>query len=200
MKDKHFFVGGLGVVLFILLVVLLFGGHLHEAETDNETVTWIPDGVISSGEYSVHYSGDGLDLYLRVENESLMVGIMARTRGWVAVGFGGGPGMKDTDIVIAYVLPNGTVRISDEYSTGFSGPHNPDRIYGGSFDITSYGGKEENVTVVEFSRPLKTGDRYDFQINLGEEFRVVWAYGSVDDFLSMHSKAGSFRVKLGGSQ
>ncbi len=198
MKGESFLCRGLGIVLFMLLV--LSAGCLRTMERSNSTVDWVPDGVISEGEYSVHYSGDGFDLYLRVENESLMVGIVAQTRGWVAVGFGGGPGMRDTDMVIAYVLPNGTVRISDEYSTGFSGPHNPDRIYGGSFDITSYGGKEGNVTVVEFSRPLETGDRYDFQIKPGEEFRVAWAYGSIDDFLSMHSKAGSFRVRLGGNR
>ena len=204
MKGENFLGMGLGIVLFMLLV--LSAGCINEAEKSNETIKsnetlkWVPDGVISKGEYEVHYPGDGFDLYLRVENNSLRVGIVAQTRGWVAVGFGGGPGMRNTDMVIAYVLPNGTVRISDEYSTGFSGPHNPDQIYGGSFDITSYGGREGNATVVEFSRPLKPGDRYDFQIKMGEEFRVIWAYGPFDDFLSMHSKAGSFKVRLGESR
>jgi hypothetical protein len=116
-----------------------------------------------------------------------------------AIGFGGGPGMKNTDIVIAYVLPNGTIVISDSYSTGFSGPHNPDTFLGGHDNILSYDGREdENGTVVEFSRPLNTGDKYDYQIPLGKSFRVIWAYGPVDDLQSMHIKAGHFYVTLEG--
>ncbi|ASJ02437.1 hypothetical protein A3L09_03795 [Thermococcus profundus] len=144
-------------------------------------------------------NSDGMSIYLRAENDTLYVAISSETRGWVAIGFGGGPGMKNTDIVIAYVLPNGTVEIRDSYSTGFSGPHNPDTFLGGRDDIASYGGREnENGTVVEFSRPLKTGDEYDYPVPIGRPFRVIWAYGPTDDFQSMHIKAGHVYVTLEG--
>ncbi len=162
-------------------------------------VPWNPDGVIEHGEYQYNFSTGDFSAFFRVENGTLFVGMKARTRGWLAIGFGGGPGMKKTDIVIAYVLPNGTVRIRDDYSTGFAGPHNPDTAYGGKENIISYGGREEgDFTVVEFSRKLDTGDPYDFSVPLNESFRVVWAYGTMDDFLSDHLNAGQFYLTLGG--
>ncbi len=163
-----------------------------------EPVQWIANGKISSGEYTVEKNVGEMSLHFRVENDTLYVGISAETHGWVAIGFGGGPGMRNTDIVIAYVLPpNGTVEISDSYSTGFSGPHNPDTFLGGHTDILSYGGREdENGTVVEFSRPLNTGDGYDYVIPTEESFRIIWAYGPTDDFQSMHIKAGHIYVTL----
>ena len=168
---------------------------------DTPTVPWKPDGAISPGEYSVNFTADNgeFSAFFRVENGTLFVGMKAETRGWLAVGFGGGPGMKKTDIVIAYVLPNGTVKISDDYSTGFAGPHNPDTFYGGEESIISYGGGEEgDFTVVEFSRKLDTGDSYDFEIPANGSFRVIWAYGRTDDFLSDHVKAGQTYISLGG--
>ncbi len=168
------------------------------SSTHREVVPWKPDGVIEEGEYQRAYKDGDFELYLRAENGTLMVGVRAPTRGWLAVGFGGTKGMKGADIVIAYVLPNGTVAVSDEYSTGFSGPHNPDGIYGGTDDVLSYGGSEgPDYTVVEFSRKLDTGDRYDFKIPSVGKFRVIWAYALEDDFLSMHVKAGSFYAEVG---
>lgn len=194
------------LVPLILSLLLLSSGCISSpanppTHTGGPESPWAPDGAIKGGEYTLNRStADGsFWLFLRVENGTLFVGMKARTRGWLAVGFGGGLGMKETDIVIAYVLPNGTVMIRDDYSTGFAGPHNPDTEYGGREDVVSYGGREAgDFTIVEFSRRLDTGDRYDFEIPLGESFRVIWAYGSMDDFLSDHSRAGGFYIAIGG--
>ncbi|WP_456366367.1 DOMON domain-containing protein [Thermococcus sp.] len=168
------------------------------SSTHRKVVPWKPDGVIEDGEYQRAYKDGDFELYLRVENGTLMVGMRAPTRGWLAVGFGGERGMKGADIIIAYVLPNGTVMVSDEYSTGFSGPHNPNGVYGGTDDVLSYGGSEgPDYTVVEFSRKLDTGDRHDFKIPPAGKFRVIWAYALEDDFLSMHAEAGSFYAEVG---
>ena len=194
------------VVPLVVVALLVASGCVGKGEAPINSgaplaVPWKPEGVISPGEYSYTFtSGAGaFSAFFRVENSTLFVGINAMTRGWLAVGFGGGPGMKKSDIVIAYVLPNGTVRISDEYSTGFAGPHNPDTVYGGSEDIISYGGGEDgDFTVVEFSRRLDTGDRYDFKIPANGSFRVIWAYGRTDDFLSDHVKEGQTYISFGG--
>ncbi len=186
----------------LLVGVLLIAGCIdgvNPRQRGGNPIPWKPDGRIEPGEYSYNFSSGDFSTFFRVENGTLFVGIMAQTHGWLAVGFGGGPGMKDTDIVIAYVLPNRTVRIRDDYSTGFAGPHNPDTSYGGEEDILSYGGSEKgDFTIVEFSRKLDTGDPYDFTVPLNRSFRVIWAYGIVDDFLSDHTNAGQFYVALGG--
>ena len=192
----------LGVLLTVFAVVAAgcIGGGSIPGEMGTST-PWEPDGVIRPGEYSSNFTVDGghFAVFFRAENGTMFVGMKARTHGWLAVGFGGSAGMKETDIIIAYVLPNGTVGISDSYSSGFAGPHNPDEFYSGEHSIEAYGGKEDaDFTVVEFSRKLDTGDPYDFRILLGEKFRVIWAYGTEDDFVSEHIKAGQFYVSLGG--
>lgn len=187
-----------GVLLLLLLVLSLNSDGTNPGTSSPEVSGWMADGVIEGGEYAFNHSTEAMTVFLGVEGENLVVGLRAETPGWVAIGFGDGPGMKVTDIVIAYVLPNGTVEVGDFYSTGFSGPHEDDRLYGGSFDIREFGGSEvEGITTVEFSRSLKTADSYDFQFPENGSVRVIWAYGPVDDFLSMHSDAGAFEVKLG---
>ncbi|WP_297438891.1 hypothetical protein [Thermococcus sp.] len=52
--------------------------------------------------------------------------------------------------------------------------------------------------MVEFSRKLDTGDPYDFSVPLNESFRVIWAYGTMDDFMSDHVNAGQFYLTFGG--
>jgi hypothetical protein len=169
------------------------------SSTSESRILWKPDGVISPGEYPENVTFGEFSLFLKVENDTLMVGMKAPTSGWVAIGFGGSRGMKDTDIVIAYVLPNSTVMIRDDYSTGFAGPHNADELYGGRDDIIKYGGSDNGeYTVVEFSRKLDTGDRYDYKVIPGERMRIIWAYGAVDDFLSDHVEAGSGTVVVEG--
>ncbi|NJF25950.1 hypothetical protein E3E29_09950 [Thermococcus sp. Bubb.Bath] len=96
-------------------------------------------------------------------------------------------------------LPQRHGEISDSYSTGFAGPHNPDELYGGRNDIITYGGSDnEEYTIVEFSRKMDTGDRYDYKVVSGERIRVIWAYGAMDDFLSDHVEAGSGTVVVEG--
>lgn len=192
-----------GIKSLALVLALTFIGFSFGCTGENsgkagvsptEQVQWKPDGIISPGEYWMNFSSrDGtFSAFFRVENGTLFVGMKARTHGWLAMGFGGSVGMKNIDIVIAYVLLNGVAKISASYSTGFAGLHVSDTTLGGSFDVISYGGMEdENWTVVEFSRKLDTGDRYDFVVTPEKPFRVIWAYGLVDDFLSMHVSAAS---------
>ncbi|WP_297438893.1 DOMON domain-containing protein [Thermococcus sp.] len=129
------------VIIGMVIVAGCIGGVKPSGQSETP-VPWNPDGVIKHGEYQYNFSAGDFTAFFRVENGTLFVGMKARTRGWLAIGFGGSQGMKNTDIVIAYVLPNGTVRIRDDYSTGFAGPHNPDTTYGGMEDIISYGGRE----------------------------------------------------------
>lgn len=186
-----------GVLLLLLLVLSLNSDGNNQGTSPPKVVGWRADGVIEEGEYAFNHTAEGMAVFLGFNGDDLVVGLRAETPGWVAIGFGGGPGMKNTDIVIAYVLPNGTVEIKDSYSTGFSGPHEDDRLYGGSFDIKDFGGSEvEGITTVEFSRSLRTLDGYDFQFLDNGSVRITWAYGPVDDFLSMHSDAGAFNVKM----
>lgn len=121
--------------------------------------------------------------YFCVENDIFYVGIFVEIYGWVVIGFGGGFGMRNIDIVIVYVFFNGIGEISDLYLMGFFGLYNFDMFFGGYIDILFYGGcEDENGIVVEFLRLLNIGDGYDYVIFIEEFFRIIWVYGLIDDF------------------
>lgn len=160
---------------------------------------WVPDGVVSPGEYQgeASYAGGAFKVYWRVEDGYIYIALVGRTEGWVAIGFEPTTMMKDADMVIAYVAPDGTVHIDDQYSTGATGPHKSDTELGGTMDIEEYGGKEENgVTVVEFKRKLSTGDPYDKDLAGKDVVRIIWALGPGDDFTSKHFQAGYGEMRL----
>ncbi|NOQ54666.1 MAG: hypothetical protein GQ558_08700, partial [Thermoplasmata archaeon] len=69
-------------------------------------------------------------------------------------------------------------------------PHPPDTDQGGTFDIISFGGTEEDGwTTIEFVRNMTTGDGKDKAIPEGE-LKVIWAMGSSDDWNSKHDRVG----------
>jgi len=46
------------------------------------------------------------------------------------------------------------------------------------------------ITIVKFSRRVDTGDEYDKVINVDEGNKIIWSYGSSDDFSEYHKKSG----------
>jgi hypothetical protein len=95
--------------------------------------------------------------------------------------------MADSDMIFGWVEIDGAVNVVDAYSTGPLGPHPADTEQGGTDDILTYGGREENgATTIEFTRKLDTGDEYDNPIPSSGKLKIIWAAGSSDDFNSKH--------------
>jgi hypothetical protein len=151
-------------------------------------VPWVPDGVIKGGEYTGHNSYSDIDIYWRVEDPCIYIGLVARTSGWIAIGFGPETLMKNADIIQGMIV-DGKLVISDQFSTGGFGPHPPDTELGGTDDILESGGKlEGGTTVIEFKRKLVTGDKYDKPLVKGKN-TVLWAIGGNDPD-KKHTKRG----------
>ena len=109
--------------------------------------------------------------------------------------------MKDADMIFGFVSSEGEINVTDCYSTGNNGPHPPDIELGGTSDILAYGGTEKNgITIVEFTRQLKTGDQFDKDIPQNETIDIIWALGPDDDFNSKHSKLGSSSLEIGKNE
>ncbi|MCE4624891.1 MAG: DOMON domain-containing protein [Desulfurococcales archaeon] len=158
--------------------------------TTTSLTAWKPDGVVERGEYEYNASfmdGD-LIVYWRVENGTLYMALVGKTTGWVAIGFEPTTVMKDADMIFGWVYDsNGTVVVLDLNSTGTTGPHPPDTKLGGTNDILAYGGKQANgVTVIEFSRPLNTGDVYDRNLEGRGSVSVIVALGPSDSLTAKH--------------
>lgn len=150
---------------------------------------WMPDGVISEGEYSknlslfseryvVHWKNDAEDLYMALEGNA---------EGFVAIGFEPTQAMKDADMVMGWVS-RGEATVLDLYSTGIYGPHPPDEDLGGTNNILEFGGTEaDGLTVIEFKRKMDTGDEFDKVLKPGQTVDIIWSMSGSDSLSIRHN-------------
>lgn len=157
--------------------------------------TWNADGVLGDDEYLGEMMFGDYEVRWTSDEQKVYFGIKAKTEGWVSIGLNPSSRMKDADMIFGMVK-EGQAIISDQFSTGTFGPHSPDIELGGSDDIIEFAGSEEGgLTTIEFSRALDTGDGYDNTLSRGTS-KIIWAYGSHDDFDKQHISRGSGEITL----
>lgn len=150
------------------------------------------DGVITAGEYpfSTSFGGGEITLHWKIDAGTITMAMEGKTTGWLSIGFDPGQAMKDADMIIGWIDIDGTIHVVDAYSTGTTGPHPPDTQLGGTDDFTDVGGSESGgTTVIEFMRPLSTGDQYDKDIPAEGDMTIIWATGGSDNFNDQHARA-----------
>jgi len=171
----------------LVLAALLLLGSCGDPAGPSEAEGW----------YS--YTTDDIVFQWRVENDgtTLHVKLSAPTTGWVAVGFDPSVMMKDANFVIGYV-ENGTGYIRDDFGTGAT-THEADSVLGGTSDVTLIdSGENGNMTEIDFSVPMSSGDQYDAVLTQGETFTILLAYGPSggDDFTSAHQFVRAVSLEL----
>lgn len=156
---------------------------------------WKADGVIGDGEYAQMQKIGELEVFSRIEGDSIMLALKAPTKGWLALGIDPEEKMKGADMIFGYVK-DGQAVIFDMYSTGPVGPHPPDDKQGGTADITAAGGNhKDGVLVLEVKRKLNTGDGRDKPLKIGDN-KIIWAIGDAADANVKHSRRGSGTLML----
>jgi len=185
MKTKFF---------FIAMFLVMIGSAAFAVDVD---------GIIKAGEYSKEavFDKGNYRLLWEFDNDKLYMAIVAKTTGWVAIGFDPGVAMANADMIFGLVGEQGNVQAIDAWSTGMFGPHPPDVNQGGNSDILSFAGSRTGDTVTfEFSRLLNTGDKFDKVIPTSGNFKVIWAYGPSLQFTAKHTKAGSAILLMEGKK
>ncbi|MCD6100128.1 MAG: hypothetical protein DRP88_00230 [Candidatus Neomarinimicrobiota bacterium] len=138
-------------------------------------------------------------LYWNVRNDTVDFKIVAKTNGWVALGFQPIDELKEADIVLGYVK-NEVVYLSDGFNLGRDWNHIPDVVLGGKNDIIDFRGKEQNdLTIIEFSRKADTSDQFDKKINLNGFNRIVWLIGKGDFISNEYAELGTAEIIFGKS-
>lgn len=166
--------------------------------SETGTVEWVPDGVISNGEYkkNLSLSNGGYALYWKNDAEYLYMALVGLANGFVAIGFEPTQAMKDADMVMGWVS-NGNATVLDLYSTGIYGPHPRDEDLGGRDDILEFGGTESNNrTVIEFKRKMDTGDRFDKAFQPGQTVNIIWSMSATDALEVRHNTRGVSMIDL----
>jgi hypothetical protein len=160
------------------------------------------DGVIGNGEYDSAASFDdgGFTVSWRTEGDTAFFAVSAATSGWLALGLEPVNAMEAADMIVGWVTGGKEATVLDCYATGPFGPHPPDITLGGSSDLLDAAGNETNGrTVLEFTRLLSTGDRFDKDIPAGGSLHVIWAYGEEDLPDTAHTARGFGTLAFGAT-
>jgi hypothetical protein len=193
-----------GAIVLLLPFLVLLSGCIQpqeEPQVSEKAVSeeWKPDGLVGENEYSRSmvlsspakqgYSGGEMEISWKNDQDYLYMALKGRTDGWLSIGFEPSEWMKDADIIIGAV-EDGRATVLDEYSTGNYGPHIEDTMLGGTNDIQSFGGSQEDgYTVIEFKRKLDTGDRFDKAFSPDQSISSIWGMADTLDFSIKHNVA-----------
>jgi hypothetical protein len=138
---------------------------------------------------------EGASLSWTENEDSFSFRLEAPATGWVAVGFGGGPAMKDASLIIGYADDDGAHYRDDHGTSPVS--HSPDIDHDGADDILEADVQEsESSTVFTFTLPMAPSDDLDPVLSPGTAIRILVAWGGSDGFSGMHREAHSARIEL----
>jgi len=157
------------------------------------------DGIIEPGEYDFTASFDDgkLKFHWKVIDDTVLLALEGKTKGWVAIGIDPEDRMKGADMIFGWVTDSGVVNVVDAYGTSPTGDHPPDTERQGTSDILCFGGSESSdTTIIELKRLLSTGDPNDKNIPSEGEIKIIWAYGPNDNFDIQHTTAGYGKLDM----
>jgi len=132
----------------------------------------------------------------KIDGDRIHIKLVAKTTGWVGVGFNPSKIMKDANFILGYVK-DGKPAITDHFGTG-ERMHQRDKKLGGESNFSNIFGKEENgKTEIGFTIPLKSGDSNDQEISVDKDTIILLAYGAGrDSFRAVHKFRTSITVNL----
>lgn len=153
-----------------------------------------------SASYDHEVEAKGVTFAWKVDGDTLHGKISAKTEGWVAVGFNPSSKMKDGNYILGYVK-DGEAEVVDHFGDKSTG-HSADEKLGGSSDVTLVGGSEEgDMTTIEFTIPLDSGDQYDSVLNVDGDTVIMLSYGpDRDSFRPRHRARASVTVNLSSGE
>ena len=176
---------------FIAAVVLALGGAGLGEEQQPLLVssnTTTVDGVVHEDEYSYSHDYGFLKLYANRSSDTLYLGVVAHTTGWVAVGLGSLK-MDGATIFMGVIEPDGTVRLKPQTGTG----HTHGDVYGDApSTVVAYAMKEaDGKTTLEIAL------RSAAYIRSGQShLDLIFAMGQRKDLSERHVFRSSLRLKL----
>jgi len=140
----------------------------------------------------------GISIITEKVTEGYQFTVTAPTKGWVSIGFDATIIMKDSESIILS-NSNGKGQIYHYYGTGkevvtpiteLDSSYKNDNLSLKSF---SYDGKTSTYV---FVRTEKVKNKFIKELTPGKNVKILFAYSANQDINSMHTKAGSEKIKL----
>ena len=181
----------------ICLTAFLLGCSNQKAEvpqsnpppaTTTQLVEWKSDGIVSENEYSKQQKIGDIDVFTRVNGDTIMIAMKAKTTGYMSIGIGAEEKMKGADILMCSVQ-DGKVTLSEEYSPNPVGQHPAKQ--GGTPAVSMVNGSyKEGIMIVEFTRKLNPGGPQDKPLKIGDN-KIIWATSDSDNTTQKHTQRGT---------
>jgi hypothetical protein len=183
-----------------LAILLLVSGCVSEpAVTEEQIVTrgWMPDGIISDGEYQYSQRlSESMQIHRATTDTMIRLAIVGRTTGWVGIGFGTSRMNVGVDYIFGYPEGDDLV-VQDMYGENLRCPMQMDSAIGGTDDILRYGGRQaDGVTTIEFERLLDTGDSFDHILRFDEEIPIIRSLSDSASIEVPHRERGATTIVL----
>ena len=151
---------------------------------------------ISAMEYQHSLKLKNMNVSWRLDKDKVHFYLSAKTTGWVALGVGPEKVMQGANIIIGAVK-KGKVRIQDHYADKKRSHKSDGKLGGDSHIINPYGREKDGVTVISFTLPLDTGEKWDKALKKKGMNRMMFAYGTGrDSFLAGHKFRTLYDVDL----
>ena len=123
----------------------------------------------------------GMELSYTLRGDSVDISLSAPTLGWIGLGFNDQNSIVRSDLLLFHVV-NGKTEAIDMHVVSAGNPKK-DTALGGWHSIRIKGGQEMgNKTIVHFSIALHNDDWYDYQHELANDFWLILAYSTHDEF------------------
>jgi hypothetical protein len=172
----------------LVAAALMFVGALSFAQSLGVgAVKPLVDGVINAKEYGYTKDFGQMTLYFQRTSDTLFIGVVGKTSGWVAVGLDSLK-MDSAPIFMGFVL-NGKAQFKTQIGSGHTHRDSDAEI---AASVLSSAMKEEGGnTVLELelkSSPYISKDQ--------KELAVIYAMGAPDVFTQQHSFRGAMKVPL----
>jgi hypothetical protein len=180
------------VFVLVLAVAMFFvavAGFSQEKTLAVGSAKPIVDGVVEAGEYALKNDYGSMQLYLSRSPDTLYVGTVGLTQGWVAVGLNSLK-MDGASIFMGAVGEDGSVRFSPQ--TGSDHRHSDMKAETVSDSVVSYAVTEtDGSTTLEIA--LKAGS---YIMDGQNSLDMIFAIGPADTFYASHVFRGSQKVAL----
>jgi len=188
------------IIIFCFAVFLLGCGNqkpqvpqsnspaVKSPSTSTQLVEWKSDGTISDNEYSKQQKIGDIDVFTRLNADTVMIALQAKTTGYMSIGIGAEEKMKGAAILMCSVK-DGKVTLTEEYSPDAVGPHPAKQ--GGDPAISMVNGSyQDGMMIVEFTRKLNPSGPQDKPLKIGDN-KIIWATSDSDITTKKHTQRGT---------
>jgi hypothetical protein len=119
----------------------------------------------------------------------------APTQGWVTIGFNNSSGTKDAYLLMGRVV-NGKTEVIEHYTLKPGNYKSFEKLGVGSSIRNVTGNEQDKSTLIKFSLPTKSINKYKKELSNGLSYNMILAYSRSDDFQHHSMMRTSIKVTL----